>query len=103
MTKEASKMISDLENYIANLEARLEQAQRLFDALSFGRKVENLWINPKKCEKQYEWMKRDNSPAGLYPAIIIPETHLHEVVLIIRETEAKMIEKILWGGGKKQT
>jgi len=53
---------------------------------AFTRKVSNTWINPAKSRAYYEDMRRifckDESPEGLYPACVVTDNLLGEVVVI---------------------
>jgi len=54
---------------------------------AFTRKVHNTWIDPKKSHSYFEDLRRvfytDKSHKGLYPAIIIPQHLLNELVVVI--------------------
>lgn len=53
---------------------------------SFTRKATNTWISPAKSRTYYEDLRRvfykDGSPDGLYPACIVPQNLLQEIVVI---------------------
>jgi len=54
---------------------------------AFSRRVVNEWIVPSKSRSYYEDLRRvfhkDESPEGLYPACIVPQNLLGEIVVII--------------------
>jgi len=66
-------------------EARLERLCMMrFNA--FTRRITNTWISPVKSRPYYEDFRRvffkDESPEGFYPACVVPENLLGEVVVI---------------------
>lgn len=54
---------------------------------AFTRKVSSTWISPAKSRPYYEDLRRvffkDESLDGLYPACIVPQNLLGEVVVIV--------------------
>jgi len=54
---------------------------------AFTRKVCSTWINPAKSRAYYEDLRRvfcrDGSPEGLYPACVVTENLLGEIVVIV--------------------
>ena len=54
---------------------------------AFNRRITNTWINPAKSRGYYEDLRRvfvkDESPEGLYPACIVTENMLGQVVVIV--------------------
>ena len=54
---------------------------------AFSRRVTNTWINPAKSREYYEDLRRvffkDESPEGLYPACVVTENMLGQVVVIV--------------------
>ena len=60
-----------------------------FDQLGFVRVPREDWVVPSKGKLE------DESPAGLYPTIIVPEHHLHKrMFLMDYEIYEKMWEEI---------
>jgi len=54
---------------------------------AFTRKITNTWINPAKSRVYFEDLRRvffkDGSPEGLYPACVVTEDLLGQVVVIV--------------------
>lgn len=77
---------------------------------AFTRKIVNTWINPAKSRGYYEDLRRvfckDGSPEGLYPACVVTENLLGQIVVIVpigefeklldvwKKQNASIVEKI---------
>ena len=77
-----------MENEMKLSQAFQERLERLLMLRfgSFTRRVVNTWINPMKSRGFYEDERRvffrDESPEGLYPAFVVPEKLLQEIVVV---------------------